>query len=317
MRSPLCLALFCAWATSASALGAEASVSPLSGRLTASGSGMMASLMERWVDAFHRAHPDTEVAFTVSPGAMPADRVALGPGLEEIFHSDDARYIEKNLCEPFRVQVSLGTFDTKGKTQALGVFVHRDNPLSRLTLAQLDAIYSSTRRRGYSTDIATWGDLGLTGEWAAQPIRLYGRKLDQEVPWLFRDAVLLGGFFKRSYRAPGKGGSVDVADAVATDRFGITFVAFMHATPQVKALDLADRDGEFVAPNPAAVASGRYPLLRPLWLYVNRGPDAALDPLIKAFLAFALSREGQAIVAADGYLPLPAAVVAAERAKLE
>jgi phosphate transport system substrate-binding protein len=310
-------ALFCAWAVSMSAAFAEGPPVPVAGKLSATGSAMMTSLMERWAVAFQKKHPGAEIAFAVARGTTPADRVALGPGLEEIFHNDHARYIEKNLREPFRVQVSLGSFDTKGKIQATGVFVHRDNPLTRLTLAQLDAMFSDTRRRGHPIDIATWGDLGLTGEWAAQPIRLYGRNLDQEVPWHFREVVMFDGFFKRAYRSPGKGGSVDVVDAVAADRFGITFVAFMHATSRVKALALADRDGEFIEPNPTAFASGRYPLARPLWLYVNRAPDAALDPLTKAFLEFALSHEGQALVEADGNLPLPAALAATERAKLE
>jgi phosphate transport system substrate-binding protein len=301
----------------AAGLPAYHAASSVGGVLTAGGSEMMAGLMKRWATAFAAIHPGADIAFAVRPGAIPADRVALGADTDEVFHNDPGRYIEKYRRDPFRVEASLGSFDTKGKIQALGVMVHRSNPLSRLTLAELDAIYSSTRRRGHPRDIITWGDLGLTGEWAGRPIHLYGRLLDQDVPWLFRDAIMLGGFFKRAYRSPGKGGSVDVVDAVAADPQGITFVAFMHATPGVKPLALVDRDGTVAEPTAAGLASGHYPLARPIWLYVNRGADAALDPLTKEFLAFVLSREGQAIVAADNYLPLPVAQLLAERAKLE
>src|SRR5207302_7244907 len=141
-------------------------------------------------EAFRKNHPEVELNLNVAVGLAPADRIALGPNTQEVFHNTTAPYVDKYLREPFRVQVSLGTFDTKGKVQALGVFVHRNNPLARITLAQLDAVFSNTRRRGQPETISTWGALGLEGEWAARPIHLYGRKLDQDVCWLFRQVVL-------------------------------------------------------------------------------------------------------------------------------
>lgn len=248
---------------------------------------------------------------------IPEDRAALGNDTAEVFSLTPAPYEAKYGHEPFRVQVSMGTFDTTRHIQALGVYVHPENPLRRITLQQLDAIYSAERRRGAAADIVTWSQLGLTGAWADRPIHFYGRKKDNEVPFHFRDVVQLGAPFKAGYAEPGAGLSADVIAAVAGDRFGIGFCGFAYQNANIKRLALAANDGVVIEPTPAAVASGRYPLARPLWLYVNRVPGRPLDPVIKAFLTFVLSKEGQAVVVADNYFPLPPMIAATERLKLE
>lgn len=288
----------------------------LAGSLPTTGSRPMAALMQAWIDAFQKAQPRVTVVPTFA-ALIPEDRAALGTQVAEVFNLTNASYVAAYGREPFRVQVSMGTFDTTRHIQALGVYVHPDNPLRRLTLQQLDAIFSAERRSGAPADVATWSQLGLAGEWAGQPIHFYGRKQGNEVPWHFRHVVQLGGPFKPGYKEPGAGLSADVIAAVAADRFGIGFCGFAYQNAGIKRLALAGADGVFVEPTPAAVASGRYPLTRPLWLYVNRVPGRPLDPVAKAFLTFALSKEGQALVVADNYFPLPAALAAAERAKLE
>ena len=289
----------------------------LEGTLAASGSRPMAPLMQLWIEAFKKLQPGVRVDPPFAALVQEGDRAALGPDTAEVFNVTTAPYVAKYGREPFRVQVAMGTFDTSHHIQALGVYVHPENPLRRVTLQQLDAIYSAERRRGATADITTWGQLGLNGEWADKPINLYGRRINNEVPWHFRDVVQLGGPFKSGYREPGAGLSADVIAAVAADRFGIGFCGFAYQNAGIKRLALAAADGVYVEPTPAAVASGRYPLIRPLWIYVNRMPGQPLDPIIKEFLVFALSKEGQAVVAADNYFPLPATIAAAERAKLE
>lgn len=298
-----------------SALPAYVPETALAGVVSATGSRPMATLLLAWVEAFQKIQPGVKVAPTFA-ALTPEDRAALGPDVAEVFNLTTAPYVAKHGREPFRVQVSMGTFDTTRHIQALGVYVHPDNPLRRLTLQQLDAIYSAERRRGAAADVATWSQLGLGGEWADKPINLYGRRQDNEVPFHFRDVVQLGGPFKAAYREPGAGLSADVIAAVAQDRFGIGFCGFAYQNANIKRLALAGADGVVVEPTPAAVASGRYPLNRPLWLYVNRVPGRPLDAPTKAFLAFVLSKEGQALVAADNYFPLPAPIAATERAKL-
>ena len=288
----------------------------LAGTTTTTGSRPMAALMQAWTAAFQKLQPAIKILPTLST-LVPEDRAAVGADIAEVFELTTAPYVAKYGYAPFRVQVSMGTFDTTRHIQALGVYVHPDNPLRRLTVTQLDAIFSAERRRGSAVEIVSWSQLGLNGEWADKPIHLYGRKKDNEVPFHFRDVVQLGGPFKSGYQEPGAGLSADVIAAVAADRFGIGFCGFAYQNATIKRLALAGSDGAVVEPTPAAVASGRYPLNRPLWLYVNRAPGQPLDPLAKAFLIFVLSKEGQALVAADNYFPLPAAVAAAERAKTD
>lgn len=288
----------------------------LAGNLPITGSRPMAALLQSWLEAFQKVHPQVKAGPTLAP-LIPEDRAALGPGTAEVFAPTTAAFVAQYGYAPFRIQVSMGTFDTTRHIQALGVFVHPENPLRRLTLQQLDAIYSAERRRGAGSDISTWGQLGLTGEWANRPIHFYGRKRENEVPYHFRDVVQLGGPFKPGYAEPGSGLSADVIAAVAGDRWGIGFCGFAYQSASTKRIALAGADGVAIEPTPAAVASGRYPLARPLWLYVNRAPGRPLDPVIRSFLNFVLSKEGQALVTADNYFPLPPALAAAERAKLD
>jgi len=290
----------------------------VSGTIALVGHDTMEGMIRGWIGAFAKFHPAARIDYSVRD-TVPEDRSALGPDTAEVFNNTDEPYIDKYGCEPFRIQVSMATCDSKGHIQAIGVFVNSENPISSITLAQLDAIYSTTRRRGYPADITTWGHLGLSGEWADKPIHFYGRTVKNEVPWRFRDVVLLDGAFKAAYReAPPKKLSVDVANSVAGDRYGIGFVGLAYGTDRIRALALAERDGGPIAqPNAGDVALGRYPLDRPFFIYVNRRPGQPLDPLVKEFLSFVLSREGQELVPKDGNFPIPPRIAAAERGKLD
>lgn len=218
----------------------------------------------------------------------------------------------------------MGAHVLKSHVSAIGVFVNKGNPVKQLSLAQLDAMYSEERRRGYPADLITWGQLGLDGEWADRPVHLYGFYWRDDVTAYFRKLVMLDAPFKASYRVPG--GEMgrrtpkvaqDIMAALAADPGGIAFANFSYQTGEVKALALADREGVVGQPTLRDISSGRYPLERYLYIYVNRPPGRPLDPLLKEFLTFVLSREGQEMVGKDHYLPLTAEIAAAERAKLE
>lgn len=290
----------------------------VSGTIAVVGHDTMEVMMKGWVDAFSKFQPGARIDYSVAE-TVPEDRSALGPDTAEVFNNTDEPYIDKYGYEPFRIQVSMATCNTKSRIQAIGVLVNPANPLGQITLAQLDAIYSTTRRRGYPGDVSTWGHLGLTGEWADKPIHFYGRTVKNEVPWRFRDVVLLGGAFKPTYReAPPKKMSVDVANSVAEDRYGIGFVGLAYATDKVKALAIAEHEGgPYAQPTARDVSQGRYPLDRPFFIYYNRRPGEPLNPLVKEFFTFILSKEGQGLVPKDGNFPIPARIAASERAKLE
>ena len=289
----------------------------VSGELVTTGPDTMEPVMKRWIATFCQRQPGAKIRFVTS-NTETRDRTAFGPDTDEVFASTTELFAQKYHYEPLRVMVSLATFNTPQRVQALGVFVHPSNPLAGLSLAQLDRIYSAAHRRGYPHEIKTWGDLGLTGEWAARPIHAYSRLLDNEVTTHVRDVVCRGAKFDSSVTVPGKGVSVDVVGAVAADPGGIGFAGFAYQTAGVRALPLAPEDGgPFVNATPETCATNRYPLVRPLCFYLNRRPGAALDPLAREFIRFVLSPDGQAIVTQEKYLPLTPALVAAERAKLE
>ncbi len=307
------LALRAGGGTAAPNYAATASVS---GEIAATGPDTMESVMQRWNMAFRQLQPGAKIQFKTTTSES-RDRTALGPDTEEVFASTGEVFAQKYHYDPLRVMVSLATFDTPKRVQALGVFVHSSNPLAGLTLAQLDRIYSTAHRRGWPREIKTWGDLGLTGEWAARPIHAYSRSLDNEATTHVREVVCRGAEFSPTVTVPGKGVSVDVVGAIAADQDGIGFAGFAYQSAGVRALPLAEEDGQpFVVATAESCATNRYPLDRPLCFYVNRRPGTPVDPIVREFIRFVLSPDGQAINALENYLPLTPAQMATELAKL-
>jgi phosphate transport system substrate-binding protein len=191
---------------------------------------------------------------------------------------------------------------------AVAVFVNERNPLERLTLIQVDAIFSKTRRCGAAQDAQVWGDLGLEGEWADRSIGLYGRRPGSGTGTYFRDAALCGGKFKDWMRvSPGRDSA---AFAISEAVYGIGFASFADRRKGMKALALAPRRGEpYGWVEATDIYSDTYPLGRQLYFYVNREPNSTLDPSIAAFISYALSEEAQSMVHEAGYLRLPPALV--------
>lgn len=281
-------------------------------------------MMQAWNDAFRKYHPGAHITFTQKDVA-PEERIALTPDTDEVFSTDDRAFEDKYGYAPFRIRICQGAFVLKSHVSAIGVFVGKGNPISRISLAQLDAIYSDARRRGYPVAITRWGQLGLKGAWTNRPIYTYGFYWRDDVTGYFRDMVSYDAPFKLSYRIPGNGDlgrrtpavASDLMAALAADPQGIGFANFSYQTEAVKALSLVDARGNVHPPALDEMIRGSYPLQRSIYVYVNRKPGTTLSPLVREFLRFVLSREGQDLVQKDHYLPLTPAMAAAERAKLD
>lgn len=280
-------------------------------------------MMAAWNQAFRKYQPQAHFSVVQKDGLGPEDRIALGPDTMQVFHRSGLAYENAYGYQPFRIKICAAAFILMSHVSAIGVYVNKSNPLNAISLAKLDAVFSAQRRRGYPAGIATWGQLGLTGPWADRPIHLYGFYWRDDVTWYFRRLVTLDAPFKSSYRVPG--GSMSrttpqvanaIMTALAADPDGISFGNGSYMTGRVKALALSAA-GVRSSFSLRDVASGRYPLERYLYIYVNRKPGEPLSPLMHEFLRFVLSREGQSLVARDGYFPLPPRVDARQQKKLD
>lgn len=228
-------------------------------------------------------------------------------------------------ADPFGVSIATGSVAAPHHANPLAILVHPDNPLRELTLAQVDAVFGADRRRGAPAAAHLWGELGLTGAWAAQPIHVYIPPITHDDAQFFESAVMKGsqkwtgalrevGDRKASAATEAAAGT---AAAVARDRYGIALSSTRYADQGGRALALAD-GGEFIPPTPASVASRGYPLARKVSMFAVRAPDRPLAPAVKAFLQYVLGDEGQAAIARDGgYYPLAPETAQREKEKLQ
>jgi len=200
----------------------------------------------------------------------------------------------------------------------LAVFVNKNNPIKSLSLQQVDAIFSKGRKGGYAKDINTWGDLGLTGEFAKRPISLYGRNSASGTYGYFKEHALFKGDYRDTVKE--QPGSSSVVQGVGADKFAIGYSGVGYATSGVRVVPLSDdrkNGGAVFAADYENALSGKYPLSRYLFIYFNRNPQKPIDPLTREFLKYVLSKEGQEIVVKDGFLPLTAKMEAEQTAILK
>jgi phosphate transport system substrate-binding protein len=301
---------------------------PVPGEIRGVSEDTMEALVNLWKDAFLKIHP--EVRFEVAAKGSSTVAPAITKGTADIgiigrnwLPKDLATFEQKYGHEPFAVRVGSASYRNPDKIRAVAFFVHKTNPIHKLSLAQIDAIFSKTRKRGYKEDITTWGQLGLKGEWAKKPITLHGIKRPSGLLEYLEDRVLEGGEFKDGIKVYASAGSVKALDlivgGVAEDPGGIGYARFGETNPNVKAVALAENDGgPYYKGTFDNVVSHRYPLSRFIYVFVNRPPDKPIDPKVKEFLKFLLSKQGQQTLQKEGdFLPLPAPIVREERAKLE
>src|SRR5262245_13043151 len=294
------------------AIPAYQGVAGVSGNLNSIGSDTLLNMMTLWSEAFRKQYPSVRIQVegkgsSTAPPALLAGTAQFGPMSRTMKDSEIQAFEAKYGYPPTGYRVAV---------DALAVYVHRDNPLTQLTLPQLDAIFSKNRLGGAPAKLSTWGEAGAKGALAARPIRLYGRSSASGTYGYFKQVALCEGDFADSVKE--QPGSASVVQGITEDPYGIGYSGIGYRTSGVKPLALAKAAGQpFATTDPEEVYSGHYPLSRYLYIYVNQAPGKPLDPLRAEFLRFVLSRAGQEIVVKDGYLPLHAAHVEQERAKLK
>jgi phosphate transport system substrate-binding protein len=272
--------------------------SEVSGTIKSIGSDTMNNLMTRWAEGFKKVYPNVQVEIegkgsVTAPPALISGTANFGPM---------SREMKKQEIDAFEAKVGYKPTAIPSAVDVLAVYVHKDNPLAGLSLQQVDAIYSKTRKAGANKDITTWGELGLTGEWADKPISLYGRNAASGTYGFFKEHVLKNGDYKDSVKE--QPGSSAVVQGVASDRYAMGYSGIGYKTSDVRAVPLSRSGDKFVSADADNAYNGQYPLSRLLFIYVNYKPDSDLDPLRREFLRFVLSYEGQAVVIDDGFLPL-------------
>jgi phosphate transport system substrate-binding protein len=303
-------------------------IGSLSGDIRSVGADMMETLMKLWIDGFTKLYPnvhftmEAEGSVTAGP-ALTTGKSDIGPVAREMLPNEAEPFKQKFGYEPFAVRVSGGSYRTAGNSHAIAFLVNKKNPITRLTYAQLDAIFSTTRKLGYKEDITTWGQLGLTGEWADKPIHLWSVKRPNGIAYFVQLRVFAGGEYKDGINERTTVGSLPALDAiaqgVAADPYAIGIAGFGNLTPDVKALALSEKQGgTYFTGTFDEVVDQKYPLSRVTYIYLNRPPGQPLDPKVREFLKYILSKEGQDTVLKEGiFLPLPAEMVKQELAKLK
>ena len=287
--------------------------SGVSGNLDSIGSDTLNNLMTLWAESFRKLYPSVRIQVegkgsSTAPPALIAGSAQLGPMSREMKPTEIDEFEKAFGYPPTRIRVGV---------DALAVYINKDNPLERLTLPQLDAIFSKTRTCGTRQAIDTWGDAGLAeSTWASRPISLYGRNSASGTYGFFKEVALCGGDFRDTVKE--QPGSASVVQGVAEELAGVGYSGIGYRTSGVKTLEIARKEGDpFVSVEPANVLAGRYPLARFLYIYLNRAPGRPLSPTVEQFLRFVLSRQGQEAVVKDGYLPLPARIVGQELEQLD
>ncbi|MEY3775487.1 MAG: hypothetical protein RLZZ129_2267 [Verrucomicrobiota bacterium] len=285
-------------------------VSGVSGNLNSIGSDTLNNLMTLWAEGFRAIYPNVNIQIegkgsSTAPVALIEGTAQLGPMSRAMKGSEIDAFEKKYGYKPTEIKVSI---------DALAVYVHKDSPLKSLSLQQVDGIFSSTNRMG-GTPITTWGQAGLTGDFANRPISLFGRNSASGTYGFFKDVALGGGDY--STRVKEQPGSSAVVQGVASDIYAMGYSGIGYKTSGVNAIALASKPGgKAFEPNPENCLSGDYPLARFLYIYINKDPKKPMDKLTKEFLSFVLSKAGQEVVAKDGYFPMPAELCEEVKASL-
>jgi phosphate transport system substrate-binding protein len=294
----------------------------VSGSLRAVQSDTTPGMVELWIKGFAKYHPDVGIKADIEGSGAAGPSLTNGTAdfgiiAREMMPKEKGPFETKFGYKPLEIAVAGGSYRTLAFTDALTFFVHKGNPLEKLSFAQLDAIYSKTRNRKHKQDITTWGQLGLTGDWSDKPIHLSGVKEPNGFEYFLRLRVLKGGDWKDGITV--RDTVHPLAALVAADRYAIGYAGFSYLTEGVKTLALAKNDsGAYYKGTFEEVAAQKYPLSRLIYVYANRVPGKPLDPKLREFVIYILSEEGQQAVVQDGvFLPLPFAVVKRELAKIE
>lgn len=283
-------------------LSSYTAVSGVSGNLKSVGSDTLNNLMTLWSEGFRSNYPGVKVAIegkgsSTAPPALIEGTAQFGPMSREMKSKEIDAFEKKFGYKPALIRTAV---------DSLAVVVNKDNPIQCLALRQLDGIFSKTRKSG-EKDVKTWGDLGLTGEWADKPISLYGRNSASGTYAYFKEVALFQGDYKDTVKE--QPGSSAVVQGVASDRYAIGYSGIGYKTADVKVVPLTtSAGGKCFNPDAHNAYSGDYPLARFLYVYFNKKPNQPLDPLMTEFIKYVFSKEGQQVVIKDGFYPISKAL---------
>lgn len=284
--------------------------SGVAGNLSSVGSDTLANLMTLWAEQYKREYPNVNIQIqaagsSTAPPALTEGTSNFGPMSRKMKDKEIESFEKRYGYKPTAIRVAI---------DALAVFVNKDNPIEGMTIPQVDAVFSSTRKCGYPDDISTWGGLGMDAAWKTRSIQIYGRNSVSGTYGYFKKKALCKGDYKNNVNE--QPGSASVVQSVSSSLNGIGYSGIGYMTSGVKAVPLAKKGKDFVAATPENAIKGSYPLARFLYVYVNKHPNKPLAPLETEFLKMVLSKSGQTVVVKDGYIPLPVKVVEQELKKL-
>ncbi|MGQ0620822.1 MAG: PstS family phosphate ABC transporter substrate-binding protein [Panacagrimonas sp.] len=286
--------------------------SGVSGNFSSVGSDTLNNLMTLWAEEFKRLYPNVNIQIqgagsSTAPPALTEGTANFGPMSRTMKDQEIQAFEQKYGYKPTPIGVAI---------DALAVFVNKDNPIKGLSLPQVDAIFSATRKCGAAKDATRWGDIGLTGDWVSKPVQLYGRNSVSGTYGYFKEHALCKGDFKSTVNE--QPGSASVVQSISSGLDSIGYSGIGYVTSGVRAVPLSKTDGgELEAATPENAVSGKYPLARVLYVYVNKAPNKPIGPMEAEFLKMVLSKQGQQVVEKDGYIPVPAALAAKELAKVQ
>lgn len=285
--------------------------SGVSGNFTSVGSDTLNNLMTLWAESYKRFYPNVNIQIqgagsSTAPPALIQGASNFGPMSRTMKDEEIVAFEKAHGYKPTAVPVAI---------DALAVYVNKDNPIKGLSIPQVDAIFSATRKCGGAAEIAKWGDVGMGGDWAKRNVALYGRNsVSGTYGYFKKHALCKGDFSKRVAEQPG---SASVVQSISGQMGAIGYSGIGYLTSGVRALPLAKKDGQpFVEPSPANALNKTYPLARVLYVYVNKRPNQALSPLEREFFSMVLSKQGQEVVIKDGFVPMPASMVSKARKDL-
>jgi phosphate transport system substrate-binding protein len=286
--------------------------SGVSGNVNSIGSDTLNNLMTLWAEDFKKLYPNVNIQIqgagsSTAPPALTEGTSNFGPMSREMKSEEIQAFEAKFGYKPTAVPVAI---------DVLAVYVNKDNPIKGLSLQQVDAIFSATRKCGEAKDIVRWGDLGLTGAWANRDFTVYSRNAVSGTYGYFKEVALCKGDFKATINE--QPGSSAVVQGVTSSINGIGYSGIGYVTSGVRALPLSKKDGEpFVTAEASHALDGTYPLSRVLYVYINKKPNHPIDKMQLEFLKMVLSKQGQETVVKDGYIPLPASMVTKALADLQ
>jgi phosphate transport system substrate-binding protein len=293
-----------------SSIPAYSKTSGVSGSLSSVGSDTLNNLMTLWAEGYKKEYPNVRIQIegkgsTTAPPALIQGTSQIGPMSRTMKAEEIDAFEKKYGYKPTAIRVAV---------DGLAVFVNKDNPVKCLSMQQVDAIFSKGRACG-GKNIANWGQAGVTqAGWAKQPFSLYGRNSASGTYGYFKEHALCKGDYKDTVKE--QPGSASVVQGVTEDKFAIGYSGVGYKTSGVRAVPISGKTGGCVDDSPENILSGKYPISRFLYVYVNKAPNKPFDPMVREFVKYVLSQQGQQVVVKDGFIPLPGKIVQEELAKL-